>query len=526
MDQPKDLSAAETRLSMSPDVRISVTNFGPIAEGTIDLRPLTVFVGPSNTGKTYFAVLIYALHRVLSGLSRFPFMDWLNDFWPAFRLGKFAAETMWEEELQDVLEKLDTEGRPFRFSDLPESVRDVMQTALEQPSLLGRELWTEFGRCFDLESVLDLIRSSGCINRAEVSLEVSEEAHSLWRLRMEISESDVITMDGQIEDMFLFPGRGAISEFKSGQIFRALVKERGGLSLTRNRGESFENFFRILLYLVDSANRSEAHYLPAARSGIMQIHRVIASSAVARSTRTPLEPSELPTLSGVMADFIQRLILYNESRAPDQLMRNLADALERETLTGQIRTKPSSSGGYPEFVYRPLETERDVRLSCAPSMVSELAPVVLFLRGAVNRGDMLIIEEPEAHLHPAAQTQMAVALARLVRAGVRIVVTTHSDWLLQEIGNLIREGELEERTGEPVSEGALPSALRPSEVGVWLFRGDGGSAGSTVKEIPFDRGEGVDPREYEDVAEELYNRSANLQNRLEEITGDAEHDDE
>ena len=358
MDQPKDLSAAETRPSMSPDVRISVTNFGPIAEGTIDLRPLTVFVGPSNTGKTYFAVLIYALHRVLSGLSRFPFMDWLSDFWPAFRLGKFAAETMWEEELQDVLEKLDTEGRPFRFSDLPESVRDVMQTALEQPSLLGRELWTEFGRCFDLESVLDLIRSSGCINRAEVSLEVSEEAHSLWRLRMGISESDIITMDGQIEDMLLFPGRGAISEFKSGQIFRALVKERGELSLTRNRGESFENFFRILLYLVDSANRSEAHYLPAARSGIMQIHRVIASSAVARSTRTPLEPSELPTLSGVMADFIQRLILYNESRAPDQLMRNLADALERETLTGQIRTKPSSSGGYPEFVYRPLETER------------------------------------------------------------------------------------------------------------------------------------------------------------------------
>ena len=55
-------------------------------------------------------------------------------------------------------------------------------------------------------------------------------------------------------------------------------------------------------------------------------------------------------------------------------------------------------------------------------MVSELAPVVLFLRGAIDHGDMLIIEEPEAHLHPAAQTQMAVALARMVRAGVRVVV--------------------------------------------------------------------------------------------------------
>ena len=42
---------------------LEVTNFGPIAEARIDLRPLTVFVGPSNTGKSYLAVLIYALHR-------------------------------------------------------------------------------------------------------------------------------------------------------------------------------------------------------------------------------------------------------------------------------------------------------------------------------------------------------------------------------------------------------------------------------------------------------------------------------
>lgn len=226
MGESNNARRTDTSVPMQTDVRISVADFGPITSGTIDLRPLTVFVGPSNTGKTYFAILIYALHRVLSGFSRFPFMDWLSDFWPAFRHGKFAADTMWEEELQDVLEKLDTEGRPFRFSDLPESVCDAMQTALKQPSLLGRDLWTEFGRCFDLESVLDLIRFSGCSSGTEISLDVSEEAHDLWRLRMGISESDFITMDGQIEDMLLLPDRGPNSEFKSGQMFRALVKER------------------------------------------------------------------------------------------------------------------------------------------------------------------------------------------------------------------------------------------------------------------------------------------------------------
>ena len=40
---------------------ISVKNFGPIAEGEVDLKPLTIFVGPSNTGKSYMATAVYAV---------------------------------------------------------------------------------------------------------------------------------------------------------------------------------------------------------------------------------------------------------------------------------------------------------------------------------------------------------------------------------------------------------------------------------------------------------------------------------
>ena len=38
-------------------------DFGPIGRAKLELRPLTVFIGPSNTGKSYLATLIYALHR-------------------------------------------------------------------------------------------------------------------------------------------------------------------------------------------------------------------------------------------------------------------------------------------------------------------------------------------------------------------------------------------------------------------------------------------------------------------------------
>ena len=514
-----DSDTASNRFLMHPRVQIEVANFGPIASGGVDLRPLTVFVGPSNTGKTYFAILIYALHQILAGFPRLPVM-----YRHLYRLqpDKLSAANAaaWEEELQEVLEKLDAIGRPFRFSDLPESVRDAVQAALEDPKSLGGDLESELTRCFDLKSVSDLVRLPGHLNRMKVSLVASEKDRDLWRFRMGISKSDTdIATDGRIEDMTLFPEEWLASASKLGREFSRFRRYRRYLYL-------FEDFF---MATDSTAGRGATHYLPAARSGIMQSHRVIASSLVTRSTRAGLERfPELPTFSGVMADFMQQLILYEEGRATNKLMNEIADALEREALTGQIRTKRPSSGGYPEFVYRPQSMEQDIRLTRASSMVSELAPVVLFLRGTIDRDDMLIIEEPEAHLHPAAQTRMAVTLARMVRAGVRVVVTTHSDWLLQEIGNLMREGELEEQTGESTSEGArpLPSSLRPNEVGVWLFRQDATSAGSTVEEIPFDRSEGVEPQDYEEVAAELYNRSASLQNRLQEAAGGAEREHE
>ena len=60
------------RSNPSASVELGVTDFGPIAKAEVDLRPLTVFVGPSNTGKSYLAMLIYALHRFLS-VRQFPF---------------------------------------------------------------------------------------------------------------------------------------------------------------------------------------------------------------------------------------------------------------------------------------------------------------------------------------------------------------------------------------------------------------------------------------------------------------------
>ena len=513
----------------STSVRFEVMNFGPIESGAVDMRPLTVFVGPSNTGKTYLAVLIYALNRILEGFPRIPLM---RSFHYRHRLFFESEEppkpntTIRNEELRVLLEKWDSGVENLRLSDFPENVRDAIKTSLEHPEFLQSGIEEEIKRCFDIDSVSNLIRSSGRQNETHISLSVSEESQDLWNLHMDVSGSGVVA-DSQVEDMVILPKSWNHLKPLDGIFYRLKTLTDGETISTRDRRDReylLESLFEEMLTKITDvagSGRIGTYYLPAARSGIMQSHRVIASSLVTRSTRAGLERfPELPTFSGVMADFMQRLILYEDNRPGKRTMNALADQLENEALAGKIHTKTPLPGGYPEFVYRPLNTDQDIRLARASSMVSELAPVVLFLRGSIQRGDTLIIEEPEAHLHPAAQTRMAVTLARMVRAGVRVVVTTHSDWLLKEIGNLMREGELGEQADSPSGGEKLPSALRPEEVGIWLFRKDGSDSGSTVEEIPFDRIEGVEPRDYEDVAEALYNRSADLQNRLEETKGE------
>ena len=477
-----------TKIHNTPKVEISVRNFGPIAEADLDLRPLTVFVGPSNTGKTYLSVLIYALHRIFGEFSAFPSLHIL----PLLAHG-LNYDNSADEELSEVFNKLSGEQR-LKYSHLPKEVRDQIQYSLKDLEIYGSDLEKELKRCFDLASISGLIRSPGNQNdETIVSLVVSEANQDLWHFKAEASESGVVT-EGEINE------KAIISP-----------QDRSQLKMTVNFRE------RTFALTVESQGSiGKPYYLPAARSGIMQSHRVIASSLVARSTRAGLEPfPEVPTLSGVVADFMQQIILYGERKRPDDEMNRIADTLESNVLAGQIITK-SSSTGYPEFLYRPQETGQDIRLTRSSSMVSELAPLVLFIRGLVRPGDTLIIEEPEAHLHPAAQTQMAATLARLVRAGVRVLVTTHSDFMLQEIGNLMRIGMLKEKDA---LKRETNDWLSPEEVGAWLFQKNG-----RVKEIEFDHIKGIEPMEYEDVAEALYNRWAGLQNRIEELKDESERE--
>lgn len=66
-------------------------------------------------------------------------------------------------------------------------------------------------------------------------------------------------------------------------------------------------------------------------------------------------------------------------------------------------------------------------------------PVLLALLSA-KPGALILLENPEAHLHPRGQAQIGNLLARAASAGIQVIVETHSDHILNGIRIAAREG--------------------------------------------------------------------------------------
>ena len=78
-----------------------------------------------------------------------------------------------------------------------------------------------------------------------------------------------------------------------------------------------------------------------------------------------------------------------------------------------------------------------IPLHLASSSARGLSDLYFFLRHVARRNHLLVVDEPESHLDTANQILLARLLARLVHAGLKVLLTTHSDYLIKELNNLI-----------------------------------------------------------------------------------------
>ena len=497
-------------------IELDVKDFGPIVEASLDLRPLTVFIGASNTGKSWLATLIYALHRCFGD-------DAGPEHWRAspgsLTLRDGEARGSLQEEIKTFVQSAGlglvlgggsgSEGRIVLTGSLLEEIRTLF---CARGALFGQELV----RCLGLDDAGALSRR-GSATDARIVLKrrlAGGPVPGDHELTFGVRGAD-------FKDIVADPLH--ISNDELNEITEEFLKRmgRGILEAIVNEGEQSDFFNRSVISILEKLIRNRvasfltfpAHYLPADRTGVLHTHHALVGGII---RNTPMagqrQSAATPVLTGVLADFLQQIIEIDRTRSrDDDPIPKLASQMEEAVLGGSVCVRRSDLLGFPDFVYRPKGWDEDLRLTNASTMVSEVAAVVLYLRHLVAPESLLIIEEPESSLHPAMQVELVRRLAAVVRAGVRVVLTTHSEWVLEALANIVRSSKLPETRRKNIASEEF--ALRPEQVGAWLFRTSDRSEGSVVTEVRLDDS-GLYPSGFDGVATELHNEWAEISSLL------------
>ena len=154
-----------TTPNQTEPLQLTVSNFGPIAKADIDLRPLTVFVGPSNTGKSYLAILIYALHRFFGnyiGSRHFKFRPMSPILHSSIKeQHPFDDDNL--RRLADWIRDVSAQVETKSVSDsarvqLPDFIASMVRFLFGNLSEFSEAIAEEIGRSFGIKDTARLIR--------------------------------------------------------------------------------------------------------------------------------------------------------------------------------------------------------------------------------------------------------------------------------------------------------------------------------------------------------------------------------
>lgn len=413
--------------------RFKPSGLGCLTEtcGPIEFKPLTLVCGQNNTGKTW---VMYALYAFLTGvrLTKLPDMDTL------------AKEL--EREGQAKWNMADWAQR--HGGKLTKAIDQAIARSLPLVFNGSEELFK--GSRFDWEADVAALTAQAVARAMEVSLVLGREKNQVLRLTKQAGESEV-----QLVLLAPFP---RLDEFLSEAVSR---------------------------HFIGNPPRRNVFLMPSERSGLHLFSRELASKRSALLHHATKKDKDLDLgelikdviasrYAQPIADYIDWLNdlpdIRKKKKGP---FHDLAEDLKK-IIGGRYEVDAEGDISFTPYKVKRGEAGSPPKLDLhlTSSTVKSLFGLWAYLEYDAQPGDVLMIDEPELNLHPANQRLMARLLARLVNADLRIVVSTHSDYLVREVNSLIMlsrpapvQDELMRRYDYRQDE-----LLDPVKVGAWLFR--------------------------------------------------------
>ena len=371
---------------------VRLKNIGILKQAEFSLGDLTLICGENNTGKTYAAYALYGFLQSWHNLIRIPVSDHqvhtlLTDGYLNIELAQYVKKA--DQILAEACK---------RYSEQLYSVFAAPKDAFQNSE-------------FHVEPSTIHIPKRGVIDRI-----ISHNEQFLISSRRERSEELILTL--------------TVNRQEGKKIDPTLVKDRMSSIISR---VIFSNCFPP--NLISSVERTGVAIfqkeLDFARNRLLE-----EMTGVDKND----DPRELllksyknypwPVRNNV--DFTRQLedIAKNKSFISKKHPEVLADFTD--IIGGEYAITQND-----QLYYIPKGTKLRLTMDQSSSAVRSLLAIGFYLRCVVEKGDLLMVDEPELSLHPENQRRIARLFARLANLGVKVFITTHSDYIVKELNTLI-----------------------------------------------------------------------------------------
>lgn len=414
-------------------MKFTFENLGYVDKGDVELGDLTLICGPNNVGKTYISYAIYGLMRDFKELADFALER--SEITDLKTQGSLRIDlSRYLNKLPDYLKKASEEfaGRLDTYFSVSEDFFSNSKTEFSYANLvvdIDREFKStaKFGKSESL--IFDKAPGS---NDLTIALQVQGESKLPNRIINQVI--------GEVIGECLF-NSALPKPF-------IVTSERTGIALFYKELDISKN--ALFEHMAENEKLDPVKMFNIFRSRYAQpIHDNI----------------------NIIRDYENLSKQKSFIREDKELCRSILDALH-DLLGGSFKAVDK------QVVFIPKKEKGRNKLTIpfyvASSSVKSLFLIDLYINCLAKKNGMLIIDEPELNLHPDNQRKMACLLARLVNAGIKILITTHSDYLIREINNRIMlNSDVDSKASIMQREGILNGdILRPDQVKAYSLKSD------------------------------------------------------